>query len=174
MARVYTHKAKKDYPQQGIKKGDTYYEWAFYKQKAIKSKTPPTRSQLTQNEAEIIVYGVYDGEIPTTPEDIEEAAQTLRSAAEVEEGKKENLPEGFQQGEAGERLQNRADAINEAADTLDTLGSDIKDEADTDTSSEDFDGEDGTYYTWDAETKEWAINEQAVIDAFTDTEPELE
>lgn len=50
MPRVLTQKAGKDYPDQGIKKGEKYYKWSFRYGGTHKSKTYPRASQLTQSK----------------------------------------------------------------------------------------------------------------------------
>jgi len=50
MPRVYTQKAGKDYPAQGIKKGDTYYRWEFRYGGLHRSLSYPRPSQLTQSK----------------------------------------------------------------------------------------------------------------------------
>jgi len=53
MPKVLTQRANKDYPEQGIKKGDTYYKWSIRSgrggQTFISAK-PPRPSQLTQSK----------------------------------------------------------------------------------------------------------------------------
>lgn len=61
MPRVHRQKAGKDYPAQGIKKGDIYYSWSFYRGPEQKSKTPPRPSQLTQREAYSQAYAAIEG-----------------------------------------------------------------------------------------------------------------
>ncbi len=50
MPRVFEQKAGKDYPDQGIKKGDTYYKWSFRYGGTHKSLKRPRPSQLTQSK----------------------------------------------------------------------------------------------------------------------------
>ena len=53
MPRVLTQRANKDYPKEGIKKGDTYYKWSIRMGRGghtFISKTPPRPSQLTQSK----------------------------------------------------------------------------------------------------------------------------
>ena len=51
MPRVHTQKARKDYPKEGIKKGDMYYKWSIKTGPAsginYRSLTLPKPSQLT-------------------------------------------------------------------------------------------------------------------------------
>lgn len=71
MARVHTvKKARKDYPQFGIKKGDAYYWWAFRFGPTIKSKTYPKRSQLTQSSFLSQLYDLQDRQQSMPYEDL--------------------------------------------------------------------------------------------------------
>jgi len=47
MARATQQRARKDYPAQGIKKGDSYWKWSFRFGGTFKSLTKPQPSQLT-------------------------------------------------------------------------------------------------------------------------------
>lgn len=60
MARVHTAKAAKDYPENGIVKGDTYFFWQLYKQPRQMSKTPPRQSQLTGSVKLSQVYAAVE------------------------------------------------------------------------------------------------------------------
>ena len=134
MTKVYEHKARKDYPQFGIAKGDTYYEWAFFRQKPTKSKTYPTRIQLTQNDTQIAVWSVYDQcgidwserNAATLAEAVNDAASQLEEAASECREKFDNMPEGLQQGDTGQRLEQWADAIDSAVSELQDLASEIE------------------------------------------------
>ena len=130
MARVYTKRAGKDYPQHGIAKGDTYYEWAFFRQKPRKSRTPPTRAMLTQNEFLSEVYDTFDADLPaiTDAESLREVAQRIRDAGEELQSRFDDLPEGFQQGETGQRMQERADAASECADEMESATDELETE----------------------------------------------
>jgi len=53
MPKVLTQRANKDYPEHGIKKGDTYYKWSIRSGKGgmtFISAKPPRPSQLTQSK----------------------------------------------------------------------------------------------------------------------------
>lgn len=126
MPKVYHVRAGKDYPALGIARGDMHYLWSFYRQKPRRSKTQPTRSMLTQNDLLLAVYGVFDGDVPAESSDVQNAIDELESAAQEARDKFENLPEGFQQGDAGQRLESSADAIDTAIQSLETLRSDME------------------------------------------------
>lgn len=84
MPRVEKQKAAKDYPDQGIQKGDTYFKWSFRYGGTHKSKTYPRPSQLTQSKHST-VYAALEivqdlcADAQATIEDIVEA---LSSGAE--------------------------------------------------------------------------------------------
>ena len=63
-ARVHHVKAGKDYPDQGIKKGEMHYTWALFRQRARRSKVKPTRSQLESSEFKSAYYALVDSNLP--------------------------------------------------------------------------------------------------------------
>ena len=130
MARVYEKKAGKDYPQFGIAKGDTYYEWAFFRQKPRKSKTRPTRAMLTQNEFLSEVYDAFDADLPaiTDAESLREVASRVRDAGEELQSRFDDLPEGFQQGETGQQMEERANSASDVADQIDSAADELETE----------------------------------------------
>ena len=91
MPRVYTQKARKDYPKEGIKKGDTYYKWSIKTGPAsgidYRSLKPPKPSQLTGSAFMQEYYSIQ--------EDMEgisaETAEDLKSQVEEFIGRIENL-----------------------------------------------------------------------------------
>lgn len=137
MAKVKQRKARKDYPQQGIKRGDMYYQWQLYKGPVMRSKVAPRRSQLTGSGFLATVYDIADVTIPNadSPDDFREAANELETLADETQGSFDNMPEGLQQGTTGQQLEQRVescnewkDAINSAADTLETELNEIEEE----------------------------------------------
>jgi hypothetical protein len=124
MPRVHTQRANKDYPEQGIKKGQTYYWWQFHHSGKIKSATYPKASQLTQSEFWGEVYSLQEEYEPTSDfDDIENQIEELKSRLEelrdAQQEKLDNMPEGLQQGATGELLQERYDAIDSVVSELD-------------------------------------------------------
>jgi len=108
MPRVYTRTAGKDYPDQGIKKGDTYYAWAFFRSRERKSLTRPTRQQLTQRDELICIYDAEDafGKIDltaadakdTVEADLESVLEQVQGAIDAAQEKLDNLEQGFPNG----------------------------------------------------------------------------
>lgn len=121
---TFVKSARRALPQYNIAVGDSYYHWGTKSgSRFVKrySKTRPTRSQLTNSDFLGQLYEIYDAQIPycETPDDLREAAQALRDLGEEQRGKYDNMPEGLQQGETGQRLEGRADGCGEAADEID-------------------------------------------------------
>src|SRR5688500_15891789 len=129
MPRVYTQVARKDYPQQGIKKGETYYKWSIktgpISGRTYKSKTYPKPLQLTGSEFMSTLYsieedlgglsvdseGTYAEKIEGVKDYIDEIIGQLEDLRSETQGKLDNMPEGLQQGGTGELLQERIDAV---------------------------------------------------------------
>lgn len=129
MPRVYIKTAGKDYPEIGVKRGETYHEWAFFRQKPQKSKNYPSRSQLTQREELQMIYNTYDGATASYgPDDVKDMAEQLREAAGIAQEKYDNLPEGFQQGDRGQALEELISNVEQAASDLEYLADRMEEE----------------------------------------------
>ena len=146
MARVLTRVARKDYPEAGIKKGETYYKVSLKtgprSSRTLKSKTPFKRHQLTTSEYLSRVYILADETIPAInePADLQAIKDELEELkAELDE-KLENMPEGLKQGPTGQTLEER---MGECDDFIDTLeGIEFEEE-------EDWDAESSEHETYD-------------------------
>lgn len=126
MPRVQKQKAAKDYPDQGIQKGDTYFKWSFRYGGTYKSKTYPKPSQLTQGKASM-VYSVLEGIQEQCAEEkytLEDLVSTLQGGAEEvravgEEYNEADEAMGGHQGqnyERGENCEQLASEMDELAD----------------------------------------------------------
>lgn len=140
MAKVHHRKARKDYPEQGIEKGDMYYiaqiKTGPRSSRTIRSKTPIPASQLTTS---VFIGGwlaqAEQAEQTTlTPDTIREIAGTIRELGEEARESFDNMPEGLQMSENGTRLEERAEKaeevageLEEKADEIDNLLSEITD-----------------------------------------------
>lgn len=138
MARAhFVKKARRAYKESDIKKGESYYWWAFRYGGMHRSKVAPKQSQLTQSEYLSTMYS-FEEEIAELVADdtlqgsVEDIVSRLRDLASEQEDKLSNMPDGLQQGSTGELLQNRADACNEAADELEGIDFDEPEEGATD------------------------------------------
>lgn len=132
MPRVHEKKARKNYPDAGIKKGDTYYSWSFRYGGKYKSLTPPRPSQLTQSKmsgALAAAEGLEDSiKSATTPQDLvdalNQAAEEIKAVAEEYEDSLGNMP--TQEGGVAEAMQEKIDGLTEWGDALESDAGDVE------------------------------------------------
>ena len=114
-----------------IKKGQDYWEWSMmqggrgFKKR---STTQPRRSQLTNSDFLGKMYDIEDDmdfsgagsdeELRSMREDL---AQQIRDVGQEEQDKYDNMPEGLQQGDTGQMIEERAQACESIADELDNV-----------------------------------------------------
>jgi hypothetical protein len=133
----FVKKAQKDYPEFGIKKGDSYWHWAFAFGPKYKSKTQPTRSQLTRSSFLSTLYSIEDGisnafKECTTSDDLESSMEQLIS--DIEELKDEtqnsldNMPSQLQDADSGQLLQERIEALESWISDLQSIDLSIEDD----------------------------------------------
>jgi len=138
MAHVtFVKKARKDYPDNNIKKGDSYYWWSFRFGEKYKSKTAPSRSQLTQSSFLATLYDLEDGMstrfIGAISEDLPSSVEELIS--EIEQLKDEcqdsldNMPDHLQDSsESGMLLQERIDGLESWSSDLENIDVEFSEE----------------------------------------------
>jgi hypothetical protein len=126
--------AKKDYPESNIKKGESYYWWKFRNSGIIRSKTPPTRQQLTQSPFLQQIYDIEDRLSSLTIEDDLEAEvnmiiDELEGLKDECEEKLYAMPEQLQEtSPAGQFLQERIDCLESMIDELESIDFDVDEE----------------------------------------------
>jgi len=125
MARVIKRKARKDYPANGIAKGDDYFfcqiKTGPRSSRVMRSKTPFKQSQLTTSPFKsgfLAAQEEWDGS-DKQPDDMRAAGEAIREIGQECQGSFDNMPEGLQQGETGQLLENRASECERIADELD-------------------------------------------------------
>jgi type VII secretion effector (TIGR04197 family) len=129
MARVFTAKAAKDYPNHGIKKGDTYYYWSpgFRGVKQM-SATPPRPSQLTTSKmsgalaaGEALQDAINDAScVEDITSAMDEAIESIRSVAEeYEEASQAETSNGNRVPNADE-MEEKAQGLNDWADSIES------------------------------------------------------
>jgi len=128
-------KAAKDYPESGIKKGDQYFWWHFRHGPMVRSKEYPKPWQLTRSEFYGTLLQIQDRIANIHAEDaddlksqVDEIASELRSLGEECREKHDNMPDGLQDGDTGQLLEERASAMESAADELEGIDIDAPDE----------------------------------------------
>jgi len=126
----YVKKARKNHPEGGIKKGESYYWWAFMVGgrggPKHYSKAQPKRSQLTQSDFFSALYDIED-ELSNISSDmgvsdmqstVENAVSELENLKDETQGKFDNMPESLQQGDTGQLLEERVSEVESMIDEL--------------------------------------------------------
>lgn len=151
---TFVNKARKNYKQHGIKKGESYWWWSFRFGGKHYSLTPPKQSQLTQSAFFSELYSIEEDmdELTCTDKDEFDSAKQeildrIESLKDETEGKRENMPESLQDGDTGILLQERVDGLESWYNEIeaveceyeeDDIRSELKDE-DEDLSEEQLD-----------------------------------
>ena len=138
MARAnFVKKARKDYPESNIKKGESYYWWKFRFGGKYKSKTPPRRSQLTQSGFLSGLCDLEDGmserlsgigheEISGVVEELTSEIECLRDECQ---DSLDNMPEHLQESsDSGMLLQERIDALEDWISNLENIEVEVNEE----------------------------------------------
>lgn len=126
MARQEKRTARKDYPESGVKAGDTYYfaqvQTGPRSSRTIRSLNPIPQSQLTTSPFKSGWYAMQEAWEASAKdsEAIMEPAEVIRELGNAAQESFENMPEGLQQGDTGQMLEARASACEEAADQLES------------------------------------------------------
>lgn len=148
MAKVQHRKAAKDYPDQGIKKGEMYYytkiKTGAYSSREMRSKTPFKPSQLTSSEYLSRLYSWDENKAEiSSMEDAQAFADEIRELGEEQQEKFDNMPDGLQQGDTGQMIEERANACENAASEIEDIIGEWESERDDfegrDTDDEDYD-----------------------------------
>jgi len=131
MARAIQRTARKEYPHYGIKKGDRYW-FAEVKtgprsSRTIRSLKPIPRSQLTASEFLSTAYDLSDQlETCDSLEQLIEIKEGFESLQDETQEKLDNMPEGLQQGDTGQLLQERIDQCESIISEIEDAANDIE------------------------------------------------
>ncbi len=151
MARAtFVKKARKDIPSAGIKAGESYYWWKFRFGGKYFSKTAPRRSQLTQSEFYSQVYEIEDEIAGATADEslkdfVEDIASRLREIGEDCQSKRDNMPESLQDSDTGSLLEERAQAMETAADEFESIDFDDAPDEDPDENPDEETADEGDH-----------------------------
>lgn len=125
------NKAGKDYPEFGIKKGESHYVWSMKKQHGgvvRRSKTYPRQSQLTLSEYKVAAHqlneAVEDFNASTLEEAmsfVEEMKSDIEALMEEQQEKLDNMPDGLRESDTGNLIQERIDALESYLSEFDSL-----------------------------------------------------
>lgn len=134
MTKVHiVKKARKDYPEHGIKKGDKYYWWQFAFCEKSFSKTPPTRGALTRSSylqalcvIEDSIGQLKESSAESIIADLESIIDSLQTLKDEQEERLDNMPEQFKEtSAAGETLQGRIDELDQWISDLESIDADF-------------------------------------------------
>ena len=135
MARLnFVKKARKDYPESNIKKGDSYYWWKFNFGRKQKSRTKPPRSRLTQSSFYSQLYDIQDtAEGTFTVEGIEGDLGTmvsdLQNLLDECQDSLDNMPEQLKDtSAAGETLTERIESMETYISELEAIDTSFEDD----------------------------------------------
>lgn len=144
MARAhYVAKARKNYKDAGIKKGEPYWWWSFRSPSGrggsgrIMSKTKPRGSQLTRSEFQSTLLSCqeqiedlkadgYDA-MDSFQGDVENVKSDLEQLESDTQEKFDNMPEGLQQGDTGQLLEARVEAVQNLVQQFESIDYDNED-----------------------------------------------
>jgi hypothetical protein len=131
----FVKKARKDYPEAGIKKGEPYYWWKFnFRNHIFKSKTAPRRSQLTTSDFLGRIWDIEDsiGEL-TVNDDFESEIETFKSELEElgqeQDDKLSNMPDQLQEAPTGQILSGRVESAEQMSNDLDAIDLEVDEQA---------------------------------------------
>ena len=130
MPRVHlVKKSRKDYP--GIPKGSTYYWWKFRYGGMHRSLIRPRQSQLTQSSHLSEAYSIQEDLEALIIQDIKEGidlqeyADRIRELGQNAEDSLYNMPDGLQQGDVGQMLEQRTSDMEDWANELEGVDTEI-------------------------------------------------
>lgn len=126
MPRVKQVVARKDYPEHGIKKGEKHYHWKRktgpYSSKEYRQLTPPRIEQLTSSSYRIATHYIAEAiNAVALPDDIDGVIEQLETLRDEQQEKFDNMPDGLQQGDTGQLLEQQAQAADDAVSELETI-----------------------------------------------------
>lgn len=147
--------ARQDYPENGIKKGDSYYKWSLKtgpkSGQIFRSKTYPKPAQLTSSpfmqqffgiEEDIANLAFYDAEdLAVSLDDIISQIEQLRDNTQ---DSLDNIPDNLREGHVAQLLQERIDALDNWVSELQNIDTDFQ-----------FDEEEPSDSATDEEHNQW-------------------
>ena len=122
----HVKKAQKARPAYGIEVGDSYYHWTFNYGRLHCSKTYPKQSQLTQAPCLGGMYSIQEdmAEAPSDAglEDFRNGiTERVRGLGDECQTSLDNMPKQLQEGDTGQLLRERIEAMEGWADELESI-----------------------------------------------------
>lgn len=129
-------KARKDYPATGIAKGESYWWWKFnFRNMIYRSKTQPTRQQLTTSDFLGRVYDIEDSirgidSNSDLENQVSEIVSEIESLSEETQEKLDNMPEQLQEASAsGQLLSERIDSLSDFQSELEGMDTEVDEQS---------------------------------------------
>lgn len=124
----FVKRARKTNKRLGIKKGQPYWWWKFYRRPKQVSQARPRPSQLVRSPFVSSVMSVEENLAETEKENLADAIASacdeLQSLADECSSSYDNMPSSLQQGPTGELLQQRVERCEEIIQELEALDPD--------------------------------------------------
>lgn len=135
---IHVKKARKAIPDIGVEVGESYYHWSRMvggRGVKFKSKTKPTRQQLTgsaflsqlydlEDQFDAILAAGYD-DAKGYAEDVEVLVGEIRSLQDETQDSFDNMPQGLQDGDTGQLLDERVNALEAWAEQMESLDDEL-------------------------------------------------
>lgn len=143
----HVKKARKNYKDAGIKKGQEYWWWKFRFGSIHRSTTPPRPSQLTNSEHLRNLYSVQEAIEDLTPEDIvdgflDDILSQLQDVYDTCDSNRSNMPDHLQDVGSGEILQQYMDAAENYQQELEGVEVDVDEDSIREQAESKFDEDD--------------------------------
>lgn len=132
MPRVHHRKARKDYPADGIGKGDMYYTTSIKtgprSSRTLRQKTPFKQSQLTTSEFKSGWYAAEEewGEGDKGADTARSVSEAIAALGETAQESFDAMPEGLQQGDTGQMLEERASVASDVSERIEQYASELE------------------------------------------------
>lgn len=131
MPRVFTAIAAKNYPIEGITKGNTYWYWTPYRGRKRRSSTHPRPSQVEPNDTKANVFGAVEDladflaatTAETTKEDVENIIESCKEVADTAYDEMEEKADNIEDGFGHETMQ--SEEFREYASEIEQWGQDL-------------------------------------------------
>ena len=151
----FVKKARKDIPEAGIKKGDSYYWWQFAFGRKQASKEHPRRSRyMTQSPYLSQIYDIEDDMAALTVSDVnenclDEFTSAIENIIDEAQSSLDNIPDQLKDASAGAQLQEYIENLEQWQSDLEGIDLDNTDDGDFD---------DEAQSEWDSLSKKEQMN----------------
>lgn len=135
MKVYHVKKARKDFPEWGIRRGQPYWWWRPRNVGTVKSPRPPNRADLTGSDKLARLYEAEDSlpvlidtdiDLHETPGRLLSIAVIIGQVADEYETSANNLPESLQYSDFADGMRNRVDGIRKVKGDVESAAKQIR------------------------------------------------